>query len=1602
MIKKHLTKTNNPFNHSIKLVILALLLGVATTSRAADYVLAYVNGSTTYYLARNGTSGVQRVTTFDPTTCIWSCASNTAGTTASELPSSSSYGYLYQTVNGTSYFLNASSATLGLGTDASSSNYYRWRTTGTYVYNRYNNNNSYYINLQNGVARATSSSTTCARPYQVTTANVAEAITGSLSTPTITPAATQTLEYGGSASYTASANGPTRIVPAHTTYTFNSTTHYYYNNQVYTSTNGFTFNNPEVTYSWTLSGDGASALQLETSTGGATTVNYTGSAGGTTATLTVTATAATLSQSASVTINITAVEPTAIAAEDNTVYVSNSGTVSYSLTPSYAYDRVNATSSNTGIVRVDASPVTGGIVSLTGVSAGQATLTLTALNSDGSKGSDAKGPSTTVTVTVRDICATPQITFSESSGTVTATLTCATSGATIHYTTDGTDPTPSSATYTSPITVTEGQTIKAIAVKDGYWDNSVVASQTALPIYYVVSGVSGGTVTLNDLEDHNWTYYSGVDATMDGGNYNTNYLGKLYNPNPRNVKITYQANGGAVSINESETEFVYYKTLEESATSGEYAYQVISNPFSKRPNGKGFGGWKITSGADYIKGHSANDVLALDEEIVFNNLSYASTNCTSAEIVFEATWVTLNNITYASGNTFTYNVSGGTYETNFLVLNRNVTGTITTTSPVTIMMVEPDGSSDYRGTYAFTGNITPNNNGVTKIEFARWNSTNTVNANYNDLWIGRGMTTTSRCANLITGVNSTGSVASPQYSIKVESGVYQYFDFYKGHSTYTGGYDNTGFTVSGSSANARITIGNDYDRASGTNTNLEFIYGPMLGYSGSFSSTGNRDNLHTLDLVIKSGSIGTTFFMENTNTATYLQGGAGYCMYLSSAGSQTNVGTRNVTIEGGDVCSIGGGIDSYNNNVSDVTNYNRLGLNLRIKGGTIHGNVYGGAAKSPSGGNRVMVMTGGTVKGWFAAGCNGTDDDGGQNYGTSYVYIGGKGAVDSDGSTKVLGYANGGNVYAAGAGRQGATTCGEMTFGSNLVIADDSYIERGIYGGGNYGYALENTKIYITGGINEGLAGTVNSVTTEGGLYGGANQQDGPDVQIYMNGGEMRGGVYGGCNTQGTISSNVTMQINGGQVGTSSAPANIHGGGYGQNTVVSGNVDLTLGATGQTEPGVTVFGDVYGGSALGNVNGTSATGTYHTNVTLNAGTIFGSLYGGALGSSSIAANVNGPVTVTVNGGSVKKTDANGANGSGAVYGCNNINGAPQRAVSVVINGTDPAPSSDEYALYAVYGGGNQANYSYGTPSVTVHNCDNSIEYVYGGGNAAHITNGNTNVLIYGGNSIGNVFGGGNGTVTPANVSGNTNVTIHGGTIGRVFGGSNSQGTIGGAINVLIEKDAGNPCALNIGEVYSGGNQAPSNVGSLTIGCMDDGDIIDYVYGGSNDADITGDIKLNIYGGRINNVFGGNNTGHTVSGTIQVNVDWTQGTCTSNYLGNVYGGGNLAEYDHGGNYPEVNIINATVSGNVFGGGNGDPESATQTPGSITGNPQVKIGTASSQSVTVRGNVFGGGNAAKIEGNPYVFIGHRAKVFGNIYGGGNMGRIEGNTKVIVNGE
>lgn len=102
--------------------------------------------------------------------------------------------------------------------------------------------------------------------------------------------------------------------------------------------------------------------------------------------------------------------------------------------------------------------------------------------------------------------ATP--TFSPGAGTYTSSQTvsiaCATSGATIRYTVDGSTPSSSSTAYSGPITVAESKTIKAKAFKAGMSDSAVASaayvisapSQVATPTFSPGAGTYTGSRTV--------------------------------------------------------------------------------------------------------------------------------------------------------------------------------------------------------------------------------------------------------------------------------------------------------------------------------------------------------------------------------------------------------------------------------------------------------------------------------------------------------------------------------------------------------------------------------------------------------------------------------------------------------------------------------------------------------------------------------------------------------------------------------------------------------------------------------------------------------------------------------------------------------------------------------------------------------------------------------------------------------------------------------------------------------------------------------------------------------------------------------------------------
>lgn len=956
---------------------------------------------------------------------------------------------------------------------------------------------------------------------------------------------------------------------------------------------------------------------------------------------------------------------------------------------------------------------------------------------------------------------TPVIAFNSNG---TATITCTLAAATIYYTTDGSDPTTGSPSGTSPITtatLTAGTTVKAYAV---YNQTGFTPSAVASAIYIPEggSGTYGGTVFLDDREDHSWSYYS--DAT--------NPIRSL---NPADVKITYFGNGtntvstsndanpgstftastnGSVKVGiasgETQDRFVYLKTLEREngdAGTGNCAYTTIPNPFQVRPTygsgdtrWRGFYGWRVkrVSGGS-IQGHAVGGTINAETQVTF-----VPDGEYGMEVELEALWARA----YVVNNNTTSGLDASVgYERNFMVLRtgNNINPTQSNNRPYTLSSVYPNGTSDGNTATTSIGSATVRGQRVwgtyqislssaLKLEYITMNgNSTTLSANGHDLVIGRGVTGT---VDYVRGMSDNSS-SNVQYAIRIESGTVNRFSM----------IDNMAHIYSGT-VSVSTVLGCDYDRAKNDNSKLNVapnntIYGGDAAHT--FNSAGNRNNL-TYDWTIKSGKVQGSMAVGD--------GGADKAIYIgnsissSDANSVQYVGKRRLTMEGGEVASLAGGVNCYG------SNYQQYGVNdgpwtvmIRIKGGTVRGSVYGAAAYAGASHGRRFVFTGGSIAGWIAGGCNGTRTTGGELYGNTYIYFGGNAQCSSNGNEALINSSRGGNIFGAGSGIEGGTTVGRVD-NSTVVIADNAFVERNVYGGGNYGYVRQGAgnkaDLFVLGG------------TVNGNVFGGANQQEGQIVNLTMKNGTVQGNLYGGSNITGTVNGLATVSISGGTV------ANVFGGGYGSNTTMGAGTAVNV-------SGGTINNNVYGGGDLGTVSG-------NTSVSVSGGTmndVFGAGKGTAGGThgANPSANIVGSTSVTVTGGTLHDVYGGGENGT----------------VAFASNGN------------------NNPNYS---STVTVKG--GTMNNVFGGGMLG-TTQGATTVTVEGGSIRKHVFGGAFGEAQKVFVTGLRTVNILGGHVyGNVYGGSRNAND---ANNILTQNTAfgsstetGTICVTNIS-----GGQIDQNV-----------------------------------------------------------------------------------------------------------------------------------------------------------------------------------------------
>lgn len=755
------------------------------------------------------------------------------------------------------------------------------------------------------------------------------------------------------------------------------------------------------------------------------------------------------------------------------------------------------------------------------------------------------------------------------------------------------------------------------------------------------------------------------------------------------------------------------------------------------------------------------------------------------------------------------------------------------------------------------------------------------------------------------------------------------------------------------------------------------------------------------DIVVNmlGGTLGTT-----TDNIVVFGGGLG----------QPTETTGNVTVNIGDngyapniygTVYGGSALGSVNSDTEDITK-------VWLKSGTVNGRVFGGGLGQKNGVNGATSNVEAHVNGNIQVIGDGTNV-------TRAIF----GANDQNGDpegTVTVTINNGtiGNVMGGGSVAKYTAPLTDRDY--PYVTINGGTVTNKVVGGGNEADVDGNTRILVTGG----------TIGTDGDATTGVGK-----------------GIYGGCNTTGDVTGNTTITLTGGTIGVNTSnTANIHGGGYGDETNVKGNVTIYFGDDTDSEKVYPLlYGELYGGSALGDVNTNdinAATASTSTIVNLRNGTINGGAYGGGLGDATnhIAAIVWGEVHVNV-GAAEDIYDQSSFTGKANlvncdVYGGNNLYGTPKQNVYVDVYQTahDATNTVDYYvsnnweqgnptfAIHNVFGGGNRADYNPVSvdmrANVYAHMCENTVERLFGGSNAAAAPG--VDLTIDGGH-FNEVYGGGNGELIAANIGvGGIHILLGGGYIHQLVNGSNDNGTVQGPI--VSETMTDPVCSEAVVEDYYLGTNHTDLFEDInaTIYCGGDGNTGEMkfvnLYCGSNKAQIWGNINVTIEGGVFDNVFGGSKgdkadlgEGHeNFASNIRIISDSLVQAGHAELAGRVGDGGNVNLTIIGGSIGNLyggcdvygnieNKINLEVYsadfiecplfiGNIYGGANRSNYKPIETDivdGTIY-SPKVKV---------IKGNI--GGESSRLPVKP----GNPGEFEGNVFGGGEHGYVTSNPKVIV---
>ncbi len=746
---------------------------------------------------------------------------------------------------------------------------------------------------------------------------------------------------------------------------------------------------------------------------------------------------------------------------------------------------------------------------------------------------------------------------------------------------------------------------------------------------------------------------------------------------------------------------------------------------------------------------------------------------------------------------------------------------------------------------------------------------------------------------------------------------------------------------------------------------------------------------------------------------------------------------------------------------------------VTLYGDVVAGGLYGGCdVNGRLHGNTELNLYGGTVGTALAEGASAPD----------IVFGGGLGKatkVDGNVTVNVGNAANTGTtIYSNVYGGSAEGTVNSSASNTTTVNLFKGIIHGDVFGGGK-GVAGQEAKAAVGTEGEPGYQPAVPAITpipayVKGSVRVNLNGYAGMDLEDETAFGTcvVTGNIFGCNNANGSPEGDVEVHI----YKTIGIGSNVRSTDKDNSTfdlaaVYGGGNEAAYTASGKTANVVIETCDVSVETVYG---GGNAAKVPATRVDVNGAYEIGTVFGGGNGADDLSngdpnpgADVDGSTYVSLQLGTIHEA-----------YGGSNTKGVIQQGSTMDVNDSSVDPS-DEDACHLkvdkVYGGGKEAGMKGGTNIILRCQPDKWVEEIYAGSQMA-------------------------------DVEGNVSLTITSGKFERVFGGNKTSGKIYGSITVNIEETGTCGTPIVIGELYGGGYQAKYSI----YGYNDDGSprtkaqyeslkaritgktdaeieannelkaikeelkdlpykqpqlnvrsftSIGAIYGGGFEADMVADptVSINVVEGSLND----DATIHTGANDTYPVVTAPATTPTTPFnslpypvhtkgsigvIGNVFGGGNLAEVDGSTTvnigtetkvemislpkvdaeegdpeydseateqvqvYQKKTVLGANITGNVYGGGNqADVTGDTQVNICVkkgTGDTYTSVAFTTTQ-VTIGGDVFGAGKGvetdvtkALVEGTSIVKMGG-GSVAKSVYGGGELSQVGGDTDITVMG-